>query len=543
MGIKERLQGQLNEEQYKAAIWTDTSSLILAWAGSGKTRTLTYKIAYLIRWLGFRTDQICAVTFTNKAANEMKTRLDGIADDIKKVWLSWPYQFDHILFPWIWTFHSLFLKFLKIEIEKANLWYNKNFGVYDDQESKSIVKKILKELKLEDQLEVDKVKSFISKQKSNGILPETYKSYSDQSNFNESYMVAVYKHYQKSLKSSNMLDFDDLLLIPYIIFRTDKETLRKRANKFSFVMVDEAQDTNWIQFELMSFLTKRDGGNITFIWDDFQSIYRWRWALMDNFLNLKDYRPDIKMFKLQINYRSRPHIIHASNHIIKNNQKQYQKEVVPHRDWNDKIAILNHTDEVDEARHVVELISKIKKDKDISWSDFAILYRKNALSNQFEQRLIMEQIPYKIYWWHKFLDRKEVKDILAYLRYINNPKDTVSMKRIINTPRRGISDDTIAKIEEYTSEHNLEIDEVMTNPIILKSLWIMPKAVESIRKFLQNINIIRNSLPLQSPKQVIEAVINAFAYKQYLADTEWVNADDKIANLWELINISLKYSL
>lgn len=543
MDIKQRLQQQLNEEQYKAAIWTETSSLILAGAWSGKTRTLTYKIAYLIWSLGYRPDQICAVTFTNKAANEMKTRLEDISDDIKKVWLSSPYQFDHISFPRIWTFHSLFLKFLKIEIDKAGLWYNKNFGVYDDQESKSIIKKILKELKLEEQLEVDKVKSFISKQKSNGILPENYKSYADQSNFNESYMVAVYKHYQKELKSSNMLDFDDLLLIPYVIFRTDKETLQKRSNKFAFVMVDEAQDTNWIQFELMSFLTKRDGGNITFIWDDFQSIYRWRWALMDNFLNLKDYRPDIKMFKLEINYRSRPHIIHASNHIIKNNQKQYQKEVIPHRQGSDKIAILNHTDEVDEAKHVIELISKIKNDKDLTWSDFAILYRKNALSNPFEQRLIMEQIPYKIYGWHKFLDRKEVKDILAYLRYINNPKDIVSMKRIINTPRRGISDDTVAKIENYANEHNLSLEEIMSNSIVLKALWIMPKAIESINKFLNNINIIRQSIPLQSPKQIIETVINTFGYKQYLTDTEWSSAEERIANLWELINISIKYSL
>ena len=191
---------------------------------------------------------------------------------------------------------------------------------------------------------------------------------------------------------------------------------------------------------------------------------------MDNFLSLQDYRPDIKMFKLQINYRSRPHIIKASNHIIKNNHKQYKKEVVPHREGNDKIAILNHADEVDEAKHVVELISKLKKDKELTRAHFAILYRKNALSNSFEQRLIMEQIPYKIYGGHKFLDRKEVKDILAYLRYINNPKDSVSMKRIVNTPRRGISDDTISKIESYATQHYMDLDDVMKDQTILSSL-------------------------------------------------------------------------
>jgi DNA helicase-2/ATP-dependent DNA helicase PcrA len=339
MDITKYISDNLNEEQTAAALHVDTSSLILAGAGSGKTRTLTYKIAYLVYGLGVYPDEIFAVTFTNKAANEMKHRLLEIAKDIEHLQdkeqeqeagssLGQGPSRKQGTFAWIGTFHSLFLRFLKIEIKHYGQGYDTNFGVYDDAESKALIKRIVVAKKLEEKLEHDLAKSMISKRKNQGITPSDY---AKMVKFpTDDYLLQVYQEYQTQLQQANMMDFDDLLLIPYLILKQNPDILKKRQSKFQFVLVDEAQDTNRIQFETMKLLT-RNGGNITFIGDDFQSIYRRRGAMMDNFLNVKSVWPDIQIFKLQMNYRSKPHIVNASNHIIKNNLKQYEKTVTPHR--------------------------------------------------------------------------------------------------------------------------------------------------------------------------------------------------------------------
>lgn len=549
MDVGQYIRDHLNDEQTQAALHVESSSLILAWAWSWKTRTLTYKIAYLVYGLGVFVDEIFAVTFTNKAANEMKSRLIEISTDIvSKMNTSESGLFGVNTTPpafhRIGTFHGLFLRFLKQEIEyyKSEFpsldRYKTTFGVYDDGESKSLIKRIIVASKLEWIIEVDPARSWISKLKNQGITPTWFsKMLQDRQ---DSHILTIYTAYQKELQKANMMDFDDLLLIPYLIFKSNPEVLSKRQRKFQFVLVDEAQDTNWIQFELMKMLTSNHG-NITFIGDDFQSIYRWRGAVMENFLKVQDIRPDMKMFKLQTNYRSKSHIVHASNHIIKHNQKQYDKVVTPHRQAQDKIVVMHHGDEIDEAQHVVDLIAKIKEEKNKNRDQFAILYRKNALSSSFEQQCIMQSIPYKVYGGFKFLERKEIKDILAYVKYLYNPNDTISLKRIINTPRRGISDETIKVLEDYAVVHELTLDHVLHDQTSITWLWLGTRAIESCKKFIMTVDFLKPLIDNLTPSALIEQIINTINYKSFLMDTEGKNAQDKIDNLGELVNLGLNY--
>ncbi len=393
MNIKEYISSQLNDEQTLAALHTDSSSLIIAGAGSGKTRVLTYKIAYLWWWLRTPIQRVLAVTFTNKAANEMKERLikiseeiwgevdedvvqplspqrteqasdsspsreqnfspdkgsgeaEGVHDDIMDFLVAieadkqesvgnqyrlFPYQMK-----WIWTFHSIFLKILKEDIDKLWMKYTKDFTILDTNDTASVIKEILKRLNLQDVFKPNEVKWVISKLKNDWMMPSDFLKCVN-SNYDET-MWKVYEEYQKTLETSNSLDFDDLLLLPYLLFRKEPAILQKWQNSFDYILVDEAQDTNWIQFELMKMMSGW-WAKMTLIGDDFQSIYGWRWALMENFLNVKMYWPDIQMFKLQINYRSKPHIVEAGNAIIKNNARQYEKNIKPNRSWTEKDMI------------------------------------------------------------------------------------------------------------------------------------------------------------------------------------------------------------
>jgi uvrD/REP helicase len=321
--------------------------------------------------------------------------------------------------------------------------YTKDFAILDADDSAKIVRDLLKRFALTDTFKPQEVKGFISKQKNEGRTAELFLKYAN-GNYDES-MGKLYQEYEKELEKSNSLDFDDLLLLPYLLFQKSPEILRKWQNAFDFILVDEAQDTNWIQFELMKLMSgnvdhpDQKGANITLIGDDFQSIYGRRGALMENFLNVKQYWPDIQMFKLQTNYRSKPHIVAAGNEVIKKNTKQYEKNIVAHREGNDKITIFTHPSDTDEAANTIEMIKQLKeKGKIRSRGQIAILYRTNSQSQNFESLFVQEGIPYKIFGAFKFFERKEVKDILAYLRMINNPFDSVSLKRVLNIPNRKI---------------------------------------------------------------------------------------------------------
>ncbi len=570
MDIKSYIASQLNDEQTKAALHTDTSSLIIAGAGSWKTRVLTYKIAYLIRGKKIAPTRILAVTFTNKAAGEMRERLvkiseeiageekkapvkqevvsngDSLDDFLQSMEASAPTTSTHFnpttATKRIWTFHSIFLKILKEDIDKLGMKYNKNFGIFDTNESQSVIKDALKRMNIQDVYKVAEVKNFISTQKNNGIEPKMYLS-NGKSDYDQ-HMGQLYEEYQKALEKANSLDFDDLLLLPYLLFKKDKETLAKWQKKFDYILVDEAQDTNRIQFELMRMMTGW-WANITMIGDDFQSIYGRRWALMENFLNVKKYRPDIIMFKLQINYRSRPHIVQAGNHIIKNNVNQYKKEIVAHRTGDDKITIFAHGSEMDEAANIVDMIKKFKENDKIKtrWS-VAILYRTNAQSSPFEQLFLQEGIPYKIYGAFKFFERKEIKDIVSYIKYILNPADNVSLKRIINLPNRKIWKTTLDGLEDQAILKNTGLTDILRlSQDGTSDIKVTPQAKAGIKDFLNLMTEIHSTLAVSKPSQVIEQLIKKIKYRDYLIKEEGSEAlaDEKYENIGQLINMAEKY--
>ena len=578
MQLKEYIASNLNEEQTAAALHTNTSALIIAWAWSWKTRVLTYKIAYLIWWKKVPVERILWVTFTNKAANEMKERLVKLWEDIATQEFSdekekpqntqWSddlqdfinsvestkksknFTLDPRRLKWIWTFHSIFLKILKDDIELLWMKYNKNFWILDADDSSKVIRDIIKRLNVQDLFKLQEVKWFISTQKNNWRTSADFllRAWNAQ----EQNMWKVYQEYEKELEKSNSLDFDDLLLLPYLLFKKDQKVLTKRQNSFDYILVDEAQDTNWIQFELMKMLSW-SWANITLIWDDFQSIYWWRWALMENFLNVKHYWNDIKMFKLQTNYRSKAHIVAAWNSVIKNNKNQYEKDIVAHRPWEDKITVFTHNTDTDEAANIIELIKQMKdKNKLKSWWQVAILYRTNSQSQNFESLFIQEWIPYKIYWAFKFFERKEIKDILAFLKVINNPFDSVSLKRIINIPNRKIWATSIERLENYASEMWVSFYEVLS---FVAEIWdsktlesenwlkLMPAAINWILDLINLIKELQTAVKELNPADLINVILSKVHYKEYLVKEEWSDnlAEEKYENVWQLINMASKY--
>ena len=547
--LESYIKSQLNDEQYAAAIHTDTSALILAGAGSGKTRVLTYKIAYLMFGKQIPLSNILAVTFTNKAAKEMKERLIHLSEEISNIIPSAKKIHFSRNNNRIGTFHSIFLHILKEDISQTAFGFTNTFGVYDTDEAFSLIKQIMKEDKVDKVITPREVKSYISKLKNEWI---DYEMYFKRANTPQDNIVAqTYKKYQIQLQIANAMDFDDLLLYPYLMFRQYPEILKKRQIQFQYLLVDEAQDTNWIQFELMKQLSKplaTDSkevrhNNISLIGDDFQSIYGRRGALMENFLNVKQIRPDIEIFKLQMNYRSRPHIVHAGSAVIKNNTKQYEKNIVAHREGNDKIVIFNHTDENSEALNVVDFIAKLKEQNNKSWSDFAILYRTNAQSGPFEQVLVQEWIPYKIFGAFRFFDRKEVKDIVSYLKYIINPRDNVALKRIINIPSRKLGDTTIKKIEDTAIAQEVSISEVLLAIDSLSNDINWPTR-ERLKEFNKLIDYIIQKSETLTPWWVIKLIVGQINYKEHLLKEEGNNqqaADDRYANIGQLINMAEKY--
>ena len=582
MNLKDYIASNLNEEQTLAALHTKTSSLIIAGAGSWKTRVLTYKIAYLIRGLKVPVQRILAVTFTNKAANEMKERLiklgdeilsqnfdqqdqegkadsDDLSDFLSEMQNSAKIQrgLEARELKWIGTFHSIFLKILKEDIEQLGMKYTKNFGILDSDDSAKIIRDLLKRYAMQDSFKPQEVKGFISKQKNEGRTAEIFLKYAN-GNYDNA-MAKLYQEYEKELEKSNSLDFDDLLLLPYLLFQKNPATLKKWQNHFDFILVDEAQDTNRIQFELMKLMSgnlanpEQKGANITLIGDDFQSIYGWRGALMENFLNVKQYRPDIQMFKLQTNYRSKAHIVAAGNQVIKNNKNQYEKNIVAHREGNDKITIFTHNTDTDEAANTVELIKQMKdKWKLKSRGQVAILYRTNSQSQNFESLFIQEGIPYKIFGAFKFFERKEIKDILAYLKALNNPFDTVSIKRILNIPNRKIWATSLERLEGYAAEMWVSLYEVLRlfasleNPKAIEGetgIKLTSPAVNGIKDFIILFDELQASLKTLNPANLTEVILKKTDYKSHLIKEEGNDqaAEEKYDNIGQLINMASKY--
>lgn len=448
----ENLLDNLNPSQRAAVEFCDGPSLVIAGAGSGKTRVLTYKIAYLLKE-GLPAQYILALTFTNKAAREMKERIAEVVGKRAARGL------------WMGTFHSIFSRILRNEAEK--LGYTSNYTIFDASDSKNLVKTIIKEMNLDDKVyRPGPVHSIISKAKNGLITPNMYANNKELLTYDKQSkrprISDIYQSYQRRLKASNSMDFDDLLMNTNILFRDHPEVLNEYRNRFQYILVDEYQDTNFSQHLIVKQLADVHQ-RVCVVGDDAQSIYSFRGANIDNILKFKTNYPGTKVFKLEQNYRSTQNIVSAANSLIKKNSEQIFKNVFSERDKGEKIEVIGAFSDFEEGIIVANKIATMRMEQQAAYSDFAILYRTNAQSRIFEGELRKNNIPYRIYGGLSFYQRKEIKDIISYFRLIVNPSDEIAFHRIINYPTRGIGNVTVTKITEAAHSHNVGLWEIISN--------------------------------------------------------------------------------
>ena len=443
---------ELNENQREAVVNTEGPTLVIAGAGSGKTRVLTYRIANLLS-KGVPAYRILALTFTNKAAREMQKRIASLVGQSNASNL------------WMGTFHSIFSKILRVEAE--HLGYTSNFTIYDSQDSKNLIKSIVKDLRLDDKIyKPNDVLGRISMAKNNLVVAQAYaqsaKIVAADQAAKKPMISEIYKHYQSRCRQSDVMDFDDLLLQTNILFRDFPEILEKYQKKFDYILVDEYQDTNYSQYLIIKKLAEQHK-NICVVGDDAQSIYSFRGARIENILNFRNDYPGYKLCKLEQNYRSTTTIVDAANSIISRNKEQIPKKTFSENEEGDKIRVMKSLSDKEEGFQVAQEIFRVSQNEQAEFSDFAILYRTNAQSRIMEEALRKRNIPYKIYGGLSFYQRKEIKDLLAYLRLTVNQNDEEALKRIINYPKRGIGDTTVDKLKEVAQKYNASIWTVLCN--------------------------------------------------------------------------------
>jgi DNA helicase-2/ATP-dependent DNA helicase PcrA len=449
----EELLSQLNDSQREAVLYTAGPELVIAGAGSGKTRVLTYKIAYLLQQ-GIAPYHILALTFTNKAAREMKERIVTLTEPDKARRL------------WMGTFHSVFSRILRAEAERIG--YLSNFTIYDSADSKSLVKSIIKEMKLDDKMyRPGMIQARISNAKNALVTAKMYGQNKElvQGDINAKVPLIrdIYRLYQSRCYQAGAMDFDDLLLQTNILFRDHPDVLEKYRSHFQYILVDEYQDTNSAQHLIVQQLSEKHR-RVCVVGDDAQSIYSFRGANIDNVLQLKTIYPDLRIFKLEQNYRSTQNIVNAANSLIHKNTEQIPKTVYSEKEKGSKILLASSYSDYEEAYIVASKIEELRREGYYSFADFAILYRTNAQSRVLEEALRKRNIPYKIYGGLSFYQRKEIKDVIAYLRLIVNPHDEEALKRIINYPTRGIGDTTVGKLIAAANEHTVSLWTILEQP-------------------------------------------------------------------------------
>ena len=523
----------LNPAQREAVEKTEGQVLILAGAGSGKTKVLTTRIAYLIEDKGVQAPNILAITFTNKAANEMRERVEqNIGPETKDMWIS--------------TFHSCCVRILRKDINKIG--YNRSFVIYDSADQVTLVKDCLKELNLSDKVfEPKAVISAISGAKDKLYTPKQFKDI----NMADNRMVKIadiYALYQDRLKRNSALDFDDLILKTVELFKANDEVLAYYRSRFRYIMVDEYQDTSKAQYELIKLLA-REHQNICVVGDDDQSIYGWRGADIRNILEFEKDYDNVHVVKLEQNYRSTQVILDAANKVISNNIERKRKKLWSEKKEGELIKIQLTGSEIEEADFIADSIAQIARKENRPYKDFAVLYRANAQARPVEDALNRSQIPYNIYGGTKFYERKEIKDLLAYLRVIQNPQDDISIKRIINVPRRGIGLRTIEKIEDRANLKQESIYSVLID--IETNSDISTKARASISGFVDIIGTLRTIKEVYPVSKLIEKVLDTTGYMDELVEIRNKNekdltgkgeeAQDRIDNLREFISIALEF--
>ncbi|WP_195986817.1 DNA helicase PcrA [Clostridium sp. D53t1_180928_C8] len=517
------LKSLLNKEQYEGAVTVEGPVLILAGAGSGKTRVLTHRMAHMIEDLNIFPYKILAITFTNKAAKEMQERVHTlIGDKANDMWIS--------------TFHSTCVRILRREIEK--LGYKKNFTIYDSTDQKTLIKECIKILNINDkEITEQEIMGKISKAKDNMQSADSYYR-EHESNFREKKIAEVYAMYQKRLKENNALDFDDLICKTVELFKKDPETLDFYQRKFQYIMVDEYQDTNGAQYELVTLLAAKHR-NICVVGDDDQCIYEWRGADIKNILGFEKDYPEAKVIKLEQNYRSKGNILNAANVVIVNNSTRKSKVLRTEQDAGSKIKIYRAYSDGDEGTFVANQIEKIKKEQNKQYKDFAILYRTNAQSRIFEESLRRAAIAYKIVGGTKFYDRKEIKDMLSYLKVLVNPSDSIALRRIINVPKRGIGDATIQKVLDFAENYELPLWDALSEVRTIPTLTARNCAgIEKFMELMENLMMLSETVPVS---HLIETILEDTGYIKELEASKQIEDKSRIENLKELVSDAVDF--
>ena len=511
----------LNDKQYEAVINTEGPCLVIAGAGSGKTKVLTHKIAYLIGEKGAKPWDILAITFTNKAANEMKERIANlVGDDAKDIWMG--------------TFHSICVRILRRFIDRIG--FDSSFIIFDTSDQRTLVKACMKDLAIDDKLFNDRsVLSEISNAKNEMLEPEQYTARAN-SDFRKEKIATVYELYQKRLKENNAIDFDDIINYTIKILMENPDVLEYYANKFKYVLVDEYQDTNKAQFTLVTLLASKNG-NITVVGDNDQGIYSFRGADISNILNFERDFPGTKIIKLEQNYRCTGNILKAANSVIKNNEVKYKKELWTENEEGNLPNVYQAENEYDEATYIVTQIEHLKREEYYKYSDFSILYRMNTQSRAIEDILRRENVPYKIVGGLKFYERKEIKDIIAYLRLIQNSADNLSLKRIINEPKRGIGKTSLDKVEALAEQNETSMYEVIKHA----DQYGLNRVYLNSREFINVIEELKDKKDKIVISELIKTTLKKTGYTKALEEENTIEAENRIENLEEFLTVAIEF--
>ena len=512
----------LNKEQKEAVLHTEGPLLLLAGAGSGKTRVLTHRVAYLIDEMGVNPWNILAITFTNKAAQEMRERVDQIAG----------FGADQV---WVATFHATCMRILRRHIDR--LGYDTNFTIYDTDDQKTVIKQVCKRLNIDTKMYKERtLLSEISSAKDELVDVREFevKSVGD---YRKSVTAKVYREYQDTLKKSNALDFDDIIVKTVELFKSCPEVLYNYQERFRYIMVDEYQDTNTAQFELIRLLA--DGyRNLCVVGDDDQSIYKFRGANIRNILDFEKVYPDAKVIKLEQNYRSTQNILDAANAVIRNNRGRKEKVLWTEKGAGSRIHFRQFDNAYEEAEYIADDISDKVNKNGVAYADCAVLYRTNAQSRLLEERMVVEGIPYHVVGGVNFYARQEIRDILAYLKTIDNGRDEVALRRIINVPKRSIGAASLEKVADYAQMKDITLFDALCEADQIRGLG---RAEAKIRGFVNLIEVLRSGLSSYTLPDLIKSLLERIDYAEYLRDQDEESAEDRLGNVDELITKAAVY--
>ncbi len=512
----------LNERQRQAVMQTEGPVLILAGAGSGKTRVLTHRVAYLIDRAGVAPYHILAITFTNKAAGEMRERVDKIVGfGAEQIWVS--------------TFHSTCVRILRRYIDR--LGYDNHFTIYDTDDQKGIMKEVCKKLQIDTKMLKERtIMSAISSAKDELIDPQEYEM-QNGFDYNGGKIAKAYREYQATLKKNNALDFDDLIMKTVELFKADAEVLKSYQDRFRYIMVDEYQDTNTAQFELIRLLAAGHR-NLCVVGDDDQSIYKFRGANIRNILDFEKVYPDAFVVRLEQNYRSTQMVLDAANAVIKNNTRRKEKALWTDQGEGARIGFRQFDTAYEEAEYIAGDVARKKRKGQFSYGECAVLYRTNAQARLLEERFIMEGIPYDVVGGTNFYSRREIKDVLAYLKTIDNGRDDVAVKRIINVPRRGIGAATIVRVQEYADERNISFFDALTEA---DQIVTIGRSAGKLKPFVTMIQSFRSKQEFYSLEELVKDVLDLTGYLKELEESDEEDAAERVENIEELVSKVVAY--